>query len=56
MAAQNEEMFDGETGFVDVHDVLQTKAGNATWLNEFSAVIEGPKNISLKFCYGCLTH
>lgn len=43
MAAQNEGTFDGETSFVDAHDLLQTKAGNATWLNEFSPVIEGPK-------------
>ena len=28
---------------MDAHGVLQSKAGNATWLNEFSPVIEGPK-------------
>jgi len=42
---------------MDAHDVLETKAGNATCLNEFSPVIEVPKKkISLKFCYGCYTH
>lgn len=43
MTSQNQQLFDGETGFMDAHDILQAKAGNATWLNEFLPVVEGSK-------------
>ena len=35
--------FHGETVFLGVHDFLQTKDGNATWLNEIFPIIDGPK-------------
>jgi len=41
MASQNRQYFDGSTSFTDVHDNIQTEAGNLTWINEFSPSIEG---------------
>jgi len=43
MASQTEDLFDGETSFMEAHDNVQTKAGNATWPNEFFPVVKGPK-------------
>jgi hypothetical protein len=36
-------IFDGATTLTDAHDNLQSRAGNATWINEFQPVVEGPK-------------
>ena len=44
MSAQREQYFDGACTIVDAHDALQAAAGNATRLNEFFPVVEGPKN------------
>jgi hypothetical protein len=35
--------FDGATTLTDAHDNLQTRAGNATWVNEFRPIVEAPK-------------
>jgi len=43
MDSQNRQYFDGSTSFTDAHDDIQTKAGNITWLTEFSPCVEGPK-------------
>jgi len=42
MSAQRGQYFDGSSTIVDAHDALQAAAGNATWLNEFLPVLEGP--------------
>jgi hypothetical protein len=36
-------IFDGATTLADAHDDLQSRAGNATWINEFQPVVEGSK-------------
>jgi len=41
MASQNGEYIDEESGFTDAHDVIQTKARNATWFCEFMPTIGG---------------
>jgi len=41
MASQHKEYFDGSTSFTDAYDYLQAKAGNSTWLMEFTPSIEG---------------
>jgi len=41
MASHHNEYFNGGTYATDAHDKLQTVAGNATWLNEFTPDIEG---------------
>jgi len=33
--------FDGVKGLIASHDALQSRASNATWVNEFIPVIEG---------------
>jgi hypothetical protein len=43
MSAQRGQYFDGACTIVDAHEALQAAAGNATWLNEFFPVVEGPK-------------
>ena len=43
MSTQSGDYFDGATSIVDAHDDLQVAAGNATWLNQYTPVIEGPK-------------
>ena len=43
MSAQRGKCFDGPTSIVDAHDDLQVAGGNATRLNEFSPVVEGPQ-------------
>ena len=43
MSAKSSDYFDGATSIVDAHEDLQVAAGNATWLNQFSPVIEGPQ-------------
>ena len=51
MSAQSGQYFDGASTIVDVHDAPQHAAGDATWLNEFIPVIEGPRIILSKHCY-----
>ena len=43
MSALSEKYIDGACTIADAHDALQATAGNATWLNEFLPVVEGPK-------------
>jgi hypothetical protein len=43
MSAQRVQYFDGASTIVNAHDAVQAAAGNATWLNEFFHVVEGPK-------------
>jgi len=43
MSSRNEECFDGDSTLLDLHDRLQVLAGNATWFNQFSTVIEEPQ-------------
>jgi len=43
MSSQSGQYFDGASTIVDAHDALQASAGNATRLNEFFPVVEGPK-------------
>ena len=47
--------FDANYTIVEVHEALQAAAGNATWLNEFFPVVEGPKNAMPEYCFGCFT-
>ena len=35
MAPLSGQNFEGITGFTDSHDIIQSEAGNFTWLNEF---------------------
>ena len=47
MAPQAGKCFDGLTTLTDAHDSVQTLAGNATWLNQFSPVVKGrEKNVA----------
>jgi len=43
MAPQAGKCFDGLTTLTDAHDSVQTLAGNATWVNQFSPVVKGPE-------------
>jgi len=55
MAPQAGKCFDGATTFTEIHDSVQTIAGNATWVREFLLVVEVPQKILLRHCYGCFT-
>ena len=55
MAPQAGKCFDGLTTLTDAHDSVQTLAGNATWLNQFSPVVKGREKMLLRYCYGCFT-
>ena len=54
MASQAGKWFDGLTTFTDAHDSVQTLAGNATWITQFSPV-KGPEKMLLRYCYGYFT-
>jgi len=43
MSAQMGQYVDGACTIVDAHDTLQAAVGNATWLNEYFPIVEGPK-------------
>jgi hypothetical protein len=43
MAVQNNPRFDGATSLTDIHDSMQTEAGNATWAIELLPVVETPE-------------
>ena len=55
MSSQRRQYFDGASTNVDAHDAVQAPAVNATWLNEFYPVFEGPKNALRNYSYGCFT-
>jgi len=40
MASIIKQIFDGRTGFTDIHNKIHVKAGNITWPNEFVANVE----------------
>ena len=40
MASRLKEHFNGSANTTDAHNTLQTVAGNATWLNEFTPCID----------------
>ena len=43
MALQPTEKFDGTTTLTDAHDIVQSIAGNATWLSEFVPIVQSPR-------------
>jgi len=43
MAPQAGKCFDGLTTLTDAHDSVQSFAGNATWVIQFSPVVKGPE-------------
>ena len=43
MSSCNGDSFDAASTHLDIHDLLKVLAGNATWFNQFSPVIEGPQ-------------
>jgi hypothetical protein len=45
MSLQVGKCFDGLTTHTDAHDSVQTLAGNATWVSNFSPFVKGPEEI-----------